>query len=126
MKAVLFSLLLLVVIFAVTPANTEDTDETLTQCQQMLRDKEIMIFNIIKEASSTCVVSCSSTCKSLLNNLKSDIGCCLESYGDSDSVDTLLEFCDIPPPCSGHASSVIITFSTIAIFSIIAYFANHV
>ena len=126
MKAVLFSLLL-AVIFAVTPANTEDKEETLTQCQQMLRDKEVMIFNIIKEASSTCVVSCSSTCKSLLNNLKSDIGCCLESYGDGDSVDTLLEFCDIPPPprCS-HASSVIITFSTIAIFSIIAYFANHV
>ena len=129
MKAVLFSLLL-AVIFAVAPTNTEDIRvrrQTETQCEQMLRDKETMILNTFNEVTSACAISCSSNCRSLLNSLKRDIGCCLESYGDSSGLNTLLGICDISTPgrCN-HASSVVITFSTIAIFSIIAYFVNHV
>ena len=132
MKAVLFSLLLAVV-FSVAPTNTEDIRDprqTLTQCQQMLRDKENVIRNTASKVGFACSVGCSSNCRSLLNTLKGDIGCCFESYGDSNArtaLSTLLGICDISPPgqCN-HASSVVITFSTIAIFSIIAYFVNHV
>ena len=133
MKAVLFSLLL-AVIFAVAPTNTEDIRDprqTLTQCEQMLRDNKAMILSTLNEVNSTCSTpSCSSTCRYSLNNLKSHFGCCLESYGTNTarrSLNILLGHCDISPPgpCN-HASSVIITFSTIAIFSIIAYFVNHV
>ena len=140
MKAVLFSLLL-AVIFAVAPTNTEDIRDprqTPTQCQRMIRDNTDMILNTLNEVNSTCTTSCSSTCRSSLNNLKSHFGCCLESYGSNAarrSLNILLALCDISPPgpCDisppgsyNHASSVIITFSTIAIFSIIAYFINHV
>ena len=132
MKAVVFSLLL-AVILAVAPTNAEyirDPRQTLTQCEQMILDKEVLIVNTVREISSACTVGCSSTCTSLLNTLKNEIGCCLESYGnsaDSSSVDRALGICGISPPgrCN-HASSVVITFSTIAIFSIIAYFVNHV
>ena len=133
MKAVVFSLLL-AVILAIAPTNTEDIRDprqTRTQCEQMLLDKEVMIINTANEISSTCTTgSCSSTCTSLLNTFKNEIGCCLESYGNStirNYVDIALLFCGISPPgrCN-HASSVVITFSTIAIFSIIAYFVNHI
>ena len=137
MKAVLFSLLL-AVILAVAPTNTEDIRDprqTRTQCERMIEDKEEMIRDTWSEIASTCTtVSCSSTCKSLLNAFKNEIGCCLESYGDSYGyrafriyVDGVFEFCGISPPgrCN-HASSVVITSSTIAIFSILAYFVNHV
>ena len=128
MKAVVFSLL--AVILAVAPTNTEDIRDprqTRTQCVQMIEDKEVMIDNTISEIYSACN-SCSSTCTSLLNTFKNEIGCCLESYGNSAArsyVDRALELCGISPPgrCN-HASSVVITFSTIAIFSIIAYFVN--
>ena len=127
MKAVLFSLLLAVII-AVVPTNTEDVRDrrqTETQCEQMIVDNLPMIFYTIEEVSSTCT-NCSTTCRSLLNNLKRYFGCCFESYGGSDArrgLSTLLGLCNIPTPgpCN-HASSVVITFSTIAIFSIIAYF----
>ena len=130
MKAVIFSLLL-AVILAVAPTNTEDIRyprQTLTQCEQMIQDKEVLIRNTANETTSTCTASCSSTCISLLTTFKNEIGCCLESYGDSATrsyVDTALRICGISPPgrCN-HASSVVITFSTIAIFSIIAYFVN--
>ena len=132
MKAVLFSLLL-AVILAVAPTNTEDIRDprqTRTQCEQMIEDKEEMIRDTGNEIASICTVSCSPTCTSLLNAFKNEIGCCLESYGDSALriyVDRAFEFCGISPPgrCN-HASSVVITSSTIAIFSIIAYFVNHV
>ena len=133
MKAVFFSLLL-AVIFAVAPTNTEnirDPRQTQTQCGQMLLDKQAMILNTLDKVTTTCTTtSCSSTCRSLLNTLKSDIGCCFESYGDSTArkaLSSLLEICDISPPgrCN-HASSVVVTFSTIALFSIIAFFFNHV
>ena len=132
MKAVFFSLLL-AVILAVAPTNAEyirDPRQTLTQCEQMILDKEVLIVSTVREISSACTVGCSSTCISLLNTLKNEIGCCLESYGNSadrSTVDTALRICGISPPgrCN-HASSVVITFSTIAIFSIIAYFVNHV
>ena len=132
MKAVLFSLLL-AVIFAVTPTNTEDIRDprqTQTQCEQMLLNNQAMILDTLQEVTTTCTTGCSSTCRSVLNNLRRDIGCCFESYGDSSArsgLSTLLGLCDIPTPgpCS-HASSVVITFYTIAIFSIIAYFVNHV
>ena len=132
MKAVFFSLLL-AVIFAVAPTNTEDIRDprqTQTQCGQMLLDKQAMILNTLNEVTTTCTTGCSSTCRSLLNTLKSDIGCCFESYGDSNArtaLSSLLGICDISPPgrCN-HASSVVVTFSTIAIFSIIAFFFNHV
>ena len=132
MKVVLFSLLF-AVIFAVAPTNTKDfrdPRQTRTQCEQMIQDKEVMIGITISEIDSTCTASCSSTCTSLLNTFKNEIGCCLESYGDSavrNSVDRALGICGISPPgrCN-HASSDVITFSTIAIFSIIAYFVNHV
>ena len=138
MKAVLFSLLL-AVIFAVAPTNTEDIRDrrqTQTQCAQMLRDNQASVLSTLSEVTSTCTTSCSSTCRSSLNSLKGDIGCCFESYGPTDSrngLRTLLALCDIPPPglCDipqpelrNHASSVVITFSTIAIFSIIAYFVS--
>ena len=132
MKAVLFSLLLAVVL-AVAPTNTKDIRDprqTRTQCEQMIQDKEVIIGNTISEISSTCTASCSSTCTSLLNTFKNEIGYCLESYGNSAFriyVDRALEFCGISPPGPyNHASSVVITSSTIAIFSIIAYFVNHV
>ena len=132
MKAVLFSLLL-AVIFAVAPTNTEDIRDrrqTQTQCERMIRDNQAMILSTLDEITSTCPTGCSSTCRSLLNNLKGDIGCCFESYGPTDArngLRTLLGVCEIPPPgLCNHASSVVITFSTIAIFSIIAYYVNHV
>ena len=132
MKAVLFSLLL-AVIFVVAPTNTEDIRDprqTLTQCQRMVQDNQVMIRSTVNQVNSTCTLSCTSNCKSLLNNLESHFGCCLESYGTDiarRSLNILLAHCDISPPgpCN-HASSVIISFSTIAIFSIIAYFVNRV
>ena len=148
MKAVLFSLLL-AVIFVVAPTNTEDIRDprqTLTQCQRMLQDNRVMIISTVNQVNSTCTLSCTSNCRSLLNNLKSHFGCCLESYGTDfarRSLNILLAQCAISPPgpCDisspgpsdtsppgprNHASRVIITFSTIAIFSAIAYFVNRV
>ena len=121
----IFVSLLLAMAFAAAP-----TKQTRQQCEQIIQEKAIMIMSTYGRIKRTCTESCSSSCASLLNSLKSDVGCCLESYGEStdqDYINMRLQYCDIPrPELCNHANGVVITFSTIILFCIVTYVMNYI
>ena len=100
----IFVSLLLTMAFAAAPTNSKDTRDrrqTQQQCVQIFQEKDILIQSITAKIITSCTESCSSYCASLLNSLNSEIGCCLESYGDSTEqayINMRLQYCDIPRP----------------------------
>ena len=130
---VIFVSLLLAMAFAAATTNSKDTRDrrqTRQQCAQIIQEKAIVLMSTYERIESTCTESCSLSCASLLNSLKNDVGCCLESYGESTeqaNINMYLQYCDIPRPglCS-HATGVVITFSTIILFCIVTYFMNYI
>ncbi len=75
-----------------------------------------------------CSASCPSNCRSVLNSLNKDLGCCVPAVTYLDNGETLrekFEWCDIPVPVpcshalclvSGWASIVLITFTNFIIY----------
>ena len=129
----IFVSLLLAMVFAAAPTNSKDIRDrrqTQQQCAQIIQEKEILIKTTTAKIITSCTESCPSSCASLLNSLNSEIGCCLESYGDSTEqayLNMRLQYCDIPQPeLCNHANGVVITFSTIILFCIVTYFMNYI
>ena len=122
MKAAHMSLLL-VVVLATSLANTQTTVE----CRLMIAEKANQINSDIQALTTSCGTSgCSSSCRSALNDLKNNIGCCLASYNGINAL-TFWDQCNIAVPTgcsSSSASGVIISVFTVGLVSMFSYIMN--
>ncbi len=112
--------------------NTKEEEEirgrrqTVEQCQEKFVQHQASLNEAVIQIQSSCTGnSCSSDCRSALNTIKNDIGCCVGKLINMDIVNAAYEFCNLTPPgkCNS-ASGVFASIFVITLISVISYFMN--
>ncbi len=129
----LFLFALLAVAFTITQVNTKEEEEirgrrqTVEQCEEKVVQHQASLAAAVVQIQSSCTGNfCSSDCRSALNTIKNDIGCCFGKLsGDMAAVNAAYELCNLTPPgkCNS-ASGVFASIFVITLISVISYFMN--
>ena len=116
--------LLLLVMLATSLANAQTTAE----CNRMFTEKASQLTSDAQNADTSCTTSrCSSNCRSALNNLKTNFGCCLVRYSGASVWRLLWAQCSIASPTgcsSSSASGVFISVFTVGFVCMFSYIMN--
>ncbi len=140
MKIVLVSVLLAVVLTS-TLVNTEEEIRERRQTAEQCRTKvETSLIPAIARLDPACSQNtCTSSCRSAIDFIRTELGCCLVKYGATDTSDIarlnlVYALCNLSPPdCSSTADNPILVSSTlgmfssisaISVFSAVSYFMN--
>ena len=116
--------ILLIVVLATGLGNAQ----TRAECEDLLREKANKIVPDLQILADSCTSgTCPSSCRSSLEILTNNTGCCLLTIPGSEAIEALYTQCNIAAPTgcsSSSASSVIISVFTVGLVSMISYIMN--